>query len=80
MPGTRWSSHKDLAARVLRKLAGPYVPASLTKLEQAVKGGHNAYDKAETAARERQRTERQPVQDEQDEHDDAAVDELAEAA
>ena len=31
MPATRWSSHKDLAAKALRKLAGPHVPASLTQ-------------------------------------------------
>jgi ParB/RepB/Spo0J family partition protein len=58
MPATRWSSHKDIAAKALKKLAGPHVPASLTKLEQAVKRAQNAYDKAETAARE-QRADRQ---------------------
>jgi hypothetical protein len=52
MPATRWSSHKDLAAKALRKLAGPHLPASLTKLEQAVKRAHTAYDKAERAQRE----------------------------
>jgi hypothetical protein len=52
MPATRWSSHKDLAANALRKLAGPHLPASLTKLEQAVKRAHTAYDKAERAQRE----------------------------
>ena len=62
MPATRWSSHKDIAAKALKKLAGPHVPASLTKLEQAVKRAHTAYDKAETAAREQQRAERQPVE------------------
>ena len=56
MPATRWSSHKDLAAKALRKLAGPHLPASLTKLEQAVKRAHTAYEKAETAQREAQRT------------------------
>ena len=49
MPATRWSSHKDIAAKALRKLAGPHLPASLTKLEQAVKRAHAAYDKAERA-------------------------------
>ncbi|HEX5924309.1 MAG TPA: hypothetical protein VFY45_10800, partial [Baekduia sp.] len=34
-----WSSHK-----ALKKLAGPHVPASLSKLEQAVKRAHAAYD------------------------------------
>jgi len=51
MPATRWSSHKDIAAKALKKLAGPHVPATLTRLEQAVKRAHAAYDKAETAAR-----------------------------
>jgi hypothetical protein len=49
MPATRWSSHKDLAAKALRKLAGPHLPASLTNLEQAVKRAHTAYDKTERA-------------------------------
>jgi ParB/RepB/Spo0J family partition protein len=44
MPAIRWSSHKDIAAKALEKLAGPHVPASLTKLEQAVKRAHSAYD------------------------------------
>jgi hypothetical protein len=44
MPATGWSSHKDIAAKALRKLAGPHVPASLSKLEQAVKRAHAAYD------------------------------------
>jgi hypothetical protein len=57
VPATRWSSHKDIAAKALRKLAGPHVPATLTKLEQAVKRAHAAYDRAERDARERQRAE-----------------------
>ena len=44
MPATRWSSHKDIAAEALRKLAGPHVPASLSRLEQAVNRAHAAYD------------------------------------
>jgi hypothetical protein len=52
MPTSRWSSHKDLAAKALRRLAGPHLPASLTKLEQAVKRAHGAYEKAERAQRE----------------------------
>jgi hypothetical protein len=55
MPATGWSSHKDIAAKALQKLAGPHVPASLTKLEQAIKSAHAAYDKAEIAAREQRR-------------------------
>jgi hypothetical protein len=58
MPATRWSSHKDLAAKALRKLAEPHVPTSLNKLERAVKRAHSAYEKAEAEAaqREAQRT------------------------
>jgi ParB/RepB/Spo0J family partition protein len=51
MPATYWSSHKDLAAKALRKLAGPHLPASLSKLEQGVKRAHTAYDKAQRAQR-----------------------------
>jgi hypothetical protein len=51
MPATRWSSHKDHAAKALRKLAGPHLPASFTKLEQAVKRAHAAYEHAETGTR-----------------------------
>jgi hypothetical protein len=29
-PASRWPSHKDHAAKALRKLAGPHVPAVLT--------------------------------------------------
>jgi hypothetical protein len=73
MPATRWSSHKDIAGKALRKLAGPHVPASLTKLDQAVKRAHAAYDKAETQAREHQRAERQPAEPDTD---DGVGDEL----
>jgi hypothetical protein len=64
MPATRYSSHKDLAAKALKKLAGPHVPSSLTRLEHAVQRAHRAYDKAEAAAREQQAAEQPPVQDE----------------
>src|SRR4051794_15735739 len=74
MPATRWSSHKDIAAKALKKLAGPHVPTSLAKLEQAVKRAHAAYDKVETAAREQQR---EPVEPEPD---DAPAEDLDEAA
>lgn len=33
---TQWGSHKDLAAKALRKLAGPHLPESLKQLERAV--------------------------------------------
>ena len=47
---------------MLKKLAGPHVPTSLTKLEQAVKRAHSAYDKAETAAREQHHAARAAVE------------------
>jgi hypothetical protein len=74
MPATRWSSHKDIAAKALRELAGPHVPATLTRLEQAVNRAYAAYDEAETAAREQQRAESEHVAG--DEPDDA-LDEAA---
>ena len=74
IPATRWSSHKEIAANALKKLAGPHVPATLSRLEQAVKRAHAAYDKAETAARERQHVAGdEPVGDEPDD----ALDEAA---
>jgi hypothetical protein len=74
-PAIHWSSHTDLAAKALKKLAGPHVPTTLTKLEQAVKRAHAAYDKAETAAREQRRAERQATEPETD---DGIGDELDE--
>jgi hypothetical protein len=41
---TRWASH--LAAKALRKLAGPHLPASLKQLEQAIARAHREYDTA----------------------------------
>jgi hypothetical protein len=77
MPASRWSSHRDIAAKALKKLAGPHVPATLTRLERAVKRAHAAYDKAETAAREQRCAERkQQVEDDEPiggELDDALV-------
>jgi len=74
MPSTRWSSYEDLVAKAPPKLAGPHLPVSLIKLEQAVTRAHAAYDKAERAAREQQRaeaatdaTEESPVDGEFDE-------------
>jgi hypothetical protein len=81
MPATRWSSHKDLAAKALRKLAGPHIPTALTKLEQAVERAHAAYEKTETVAREHQRAERQPVEPDADDTDaDEPDEELDDAA
>jgi hypothetical protein len=75
MPATRWTSHKDIAAKALKKLVGPHVPASLSKLEQAVKRAHAAHDQAEAQVRELQRAERQPAEPEMD---DGTGDELDE--
>ena len=47
---TRWSSHKDHAAKALRKLAGPHLPASLAELERAVKHAHRDCETAGRAA------------------------------
>ena len=58
-PATRWSSHKDLAAKALTKLAGPHLPASLRQLEtrgQARQGGA----RPRIPARPRGRATRQP--------------------
>ena len=81
MPATRWSSHKDIAAKALKKLAGPHIPSSLSKLEQAVKRAHATYDTAEDSSRERQRAQRQPPEPEVDNAvDDELVEDLEEAA
>jgi hypothetical protein len=77
-PSTRWSSHKDLAAKALAKLAGPHVPASLTKLERAVKRTQSAYLEAERLHREQQRVER--AAGEAQTSDGSAADDVTEAA
>ena len=43
---TRWSSHKDHAAKPLKKLAGPHLPASLKELEKAIARAHREHDMA----------------------------------
>jgi ParB/RepB/Spo0J family partition protein len=48
---TRWSSHKDLAAKALAKLTTPHLPASLRQLEVAVKRAHEEHDSASERAR-----------------------------
>jgi hypothetical protein len=47
----RWGSRSDHVAKALRKLAGPHLPATLRKLEQAVKRANSDYDKAVTTPR-----------------------------
>ena len=46
---TCWASHKDLAAKALKKLAGPHLPASLKQLESGVQRAHREYDQGRTA-------------------------------
>jgi len=43
---TAWSSHKDIAAKALAKLAGPHLPVSLKALERAIKRAYDEYDAA----------------------------------
>ena len=43
---TRWGSHRDLAAKALKKLAGPHVPASVKQLERAIDRVHAAHQQA----------------------------------
>jgi hypothetical protein len=50
-PASRWPSHKDHAAKALRKLAGPHVPTVMTQLERAVKRAHDDYEQALAASR-----------------------------
>lgn len=45
-----WASHKDHAAKALKKLAGPYLPGSLRQLETAVTRAHEDAAQAERAA------------------------------
>jgi ParB/RepB/Spo0J family partition protein len=55
---SHWGSHKQLAAKALKKLAGPHLPASLTRLEQAIKRAHTTHHKAERAHHDQQRAAR----------------------
>jgi hypothetical protein len=78
MPATRWSSHKDHAAKALAKLVGPHVPASLKKLERAIERAHRDRYAAEQQAHEQADGDAEP-----DDQVDLDVDEdteLAEAA
>jgi ParB/RepB/Spo0J family partition protein len=49
---TSWGSHKGIAAKALKKIAEPHLPASLAQLERAVARAHK---QAETAARTKPR-------------------------
>lgn len=50
-----WASHKDLAAKALRKLAGPHIPASLEQLERAVAKANKQADDAQRQHRDHER-------------------------
>ncbi len=54
---TGWSSHKDQAAKALKKLAGPHLPASLRQLETAVKRAHRDYETTANRAGKKGRRE-----------------------
>jgi ParB/RepB/Spo0J family partition protein len=66
---TRWGSHNDHALKALKKLAGPYLPAALTRLERAVQQTHDAYERAEHQAR-RNTTRARPQQHDQEPADE----------
>jgi hypothetical protein len=51
-PETRWSSHKDQAAKALKKLAGPHLPASLKELDRAITRAHRDYETAADQTRQ----------------------------
>ncbi|HET6507380.1 MAG TPA: ParB/RepB/Spo0J family partition protein [Baekduia sp.] len=51
-PATRWTSHKDHAAKALRKLCRPAIPATMARLERAVARANTDYEQALTRARE----------------------------
>jgi ParB/RepB/Spo0J family partition protein len=51
-----WSSHKDHAAKALRKLAGPHLPASLKQLERAVALANKRAEDAYRQDRDAERT------------------------
>jgi hypothetical protein len=72
---TSWASHKDLAAKALKKLAAPHLPASLKQLQNAVQKAHREYANCERTALEqareahRQADDGAPVDEELDELD-----------
>ena len=54
-----WASHRDQAAKALKKVAGPHLPASLRELDRAIKRAHRDYETA--AGQSRQHAGRRPV-------------------
>jgi hypothetical protein len=71
---TRWGSHKDMAEKALRKLAGPHLPASLKWLERAIARAHREYDTAVTQHAQQATATRTRAQSEP-QNDDVDVDE-----
>jgi len=53
-----WGSHNDLAAKALKNLAGPHLPASLKQLERAVAAANKHAEEVQHAKRN---TTRQPA-------------------
>jgi hypothetical protein len=47
----QWGSHNDLAAKALKKLAGPHLPASLKQLEKAIAAANKHAEEAQHAQR-----------------------------
>ena len=43
---TRWGSHRDLAAKALKKVAAPHIPASLKEFERQIDRVHAAHQQA----------------------------------
>jgi ParB/RepB/Spo0J family partition protein len=70
VPATRWASHNDLAAKALRKLAGPHLPASLKQLDRAIARAHREHDN--TVERHHRETHADTNAPAATEHDDVA--------
>jgi hypothetical protein len=77
---TQWASHKNMAAKALRKLAGPHLPASLKQLEQAIARAHREHHTAVqqhaagSAAEQRSEQTGTPAEEPVDVGDDAVND------
>lgn len=76
---TCWGSHKDLAAKALKKLATPHLPASLKQLQSAVQTAHREYTSTERVA-ETRRAQRQADSDGDEAQASEDLDELDQSA
>lgn len=83
-----WGSRQGLAAKALRKLAGPHLPASLKALQRAVERVHKHAEEQPHEAAERSRTgaesasapgEDELVREDLDEVEEQAAEPLADA-